>query len=94
MLPGRRLQGSIFVIDSITAKDIRHFSAIPSEEEVLFPPNSQFKVEQVITASEHEKKATHENGVCRPRSDHRLLREIKDVHIEKPAAARVALLAF
>ena len=54
--PGRKLQGSIFVIDSITAKDIRHFSAIPSEEEVLFPPNSQFKVEQVLT-SEQEKKA-------------------------------------
>lgn len=56
MLPGRKLQGSIFVIDSITAKDIRHFSAIPSEEEVLFPPNSQFKVEKVLK-SEHEKKA-------------------------------------
>jgi hypothetical protein len=55
-LPGRKLQGSLFVIDSITAKDIRHFSAIPSEEEVLFPPNSQFKVEKVVT-SEPEKKA-------------------------------------
>ena len=54
--PGRKLQGSLFVIDSITAKDIRHFSAIPSEEEVLFPPNSQFKVEKVVT-SEPEKKA-------------------------------------
>ena len=58
-LPGRRLQGSIFVIDSITAKDIRHFSAIPSEEEVLFPPNSQFLVESVL-ASEADKKATLE----------------------------------
>jgi hypothetical protein len=56
MLPGRKLQGSLFVIDSITAKDIRHFSAIPSEEEVLFPPNSQFKVTKVVT-SEPEKKA-------------------------------------
>jgi hypothetical protein len=56
LLPGRKLSGSIFVIDSITAKDIRHFSAIPSEEEVLFPPNSQFKVEKVVT-SEKEKKA-------------------------------------
>ena len=55
-LPGRKLQGSLFVIDSITAKDIRHFSAIPSEEEVLFPPNSQFKVAKVV-ASEQEKKA-------------------------------------
>ena len=53
---GRKLSGSLFVIDSITAKDIRHFSAIPSEEEVLFPPNSQFKVEKVV-ASEQEKKA-------------------------------------
>ena len=56
VLPGRKLNGSLFVIDSITAKDIRHFSAIPSEEEVLFPPNSQFKVEKVVT-SEPEKKA-------------------------------------
>ena len=54
--PGRKLQGSLFVIDSIAAKDIRHFSAIPSEEEVLFPPNSQFKVAKVVT-SEPEKKA-------------------------------------
>ena len=30
VLPGRKLSGSVFVIDSITAKDIRHFSAIPS----------------------------------------------------------------
>ena len=37
-------------------QDIRHFSAIPSEEEVLFPPNSQFKVEQVLT-NEQEKKS-------------------------------------
>ena len=49
LLPGRKLQGSLFVIDSITAKDIRHFSAIPDEEEVLFPPNSQFKVERVVS---------------------------------------------
>ncbi|CAE7354454.1 dlst [Symbiodinium natans] len=49
VLPGRRLHGSLFVIDSITAKDIRHFSAIPSEEEVLFPPNSQFLVARVLT---------------------------------------------
>ena len=53
---GRKLSGSLFVIDSITAKDIRHFSAIPSEEEVLFPPNSQFKVQKVV-ASEQEKRA-------------------------------------
>mmetsp|Transcript_170609 Transcript_170609/g.541968 ORF Transcript_170609/g.541968 Transcript_170609/m.541968 type:complete len:163 (-) Transcript_170609:114-602(-) len=55
-LPGRKLQGSLFVIDSITAKDIRHFSAFPCEEEVLFPPNSQFKVEGVLT-NEQGKKA-------------------------------------
>merc|ERR1719171_2160577 len=54
--PGRKLSGSLFVIDSNTAKDIRHFSAIPGEEEVLFPPNSQFRVEKVL-ASEQEKKA-------------------------------------
>ena len=57
VLPGRKLSGSLFVIASITAKDIRHFSAIPDEEEVLFPPNSQFMVEKVV-ASEQEKKAS------------------------------------
>jgi hypothetical protein len=56
VLPGRKLSGSLFVIDSITAKDIRHFSTFPSEEEVLFPPNSQFKVEKLVT-SEQEKRA-------------------------------------
>ena len=55
-LPGRKLQGSIFVIDSITAKNIRHFSAIPSEEEVLFPPNSQFKVDEVVVNNQDKKR--------------------------------------
>ena len=55
VLPGRKLSGSLFVIDSITAKDIRHFSAIPSEEEVLFPPNSQFKVEKVVSSGSEKK---------------------------------------
>ena len=55
-LPGRKLQGSLFAIESVTAKDIRHFSAIPGEEEVLFPPNSQFKVEKVL-GSAQEKRA-------------------------------------
>jgi hypothetical protein len=53
-LPGRRLAGSIFIIESITAKDIRHYSAIPSEEEVLFPPNSQFLVQKTLQ-TEQEK---------------------------------------
>jgi len=60
-LPGRKLQGSLFVIDSITGKDIRHFSSFPNEEEVLFAPNSQFRgrVESRI-ASEADKKAALE----------------------------------
>ena len=59
---GRRLSGSIFVIDSITAKDIRHYSAIPSEEEVLFPPNSQFKVERVVTTEQEKKTLLNQLG--------------------------------
>ena len=55
VLPGRKLQGSLFVISSITAKDIRHFSAFPGEEEVLFPPNSQFKVDKVLRKEEGKK---------------------------------------
>ena len=51
VLPGHKLLGSLLVIHSITAKDIRHFSAFPSEEEVLFPPNSQFKVDRVVTSA-------------------------------------------
>ena len=58
-LPGRKLQGSLFVIESITAKDIRQFSSFPNEEEVLFAPNSQFRVESVL-ASEADKKAAWE----------------------------------
>ena len=56
MMPGRRLGGSIFVIKSTTAKDIRHFSAFTSEEEVLFPPNSQFKVVSVVTEEDEKKR--------------------------------------
>ena len=51
VLPGRLLLGALFVIHSITAKDICNFSAFPSEEEVLFPPNSQFKVVSVVTSA-------------------------------------------
>ena len=50
--PGRRLQGSMFIIQSISAKDIRHFSQYPDEEEVLFPPNSQFRVQGQATAAQ------------------------------------------
>jgi len=56
VFPGRKLHGSIFVIESMTAKDIRHFSAIPSEEEVLFPPNSQFKVDKVLSNEQDKKR--------------------------------------
>jgi hypothetical protein len=62
-LPGRKLQGSLFVIESITAKDIRQFSSFPNEEEVLFAPNSQFRVESVL-ASEADKKAALEQLVA------------------------------
>lgn len=62
VLPGRKLSGSLFVIDSITAKDIRHFSAIPSEEEVLFPPNSQFKVEKVVSSGQEKKALLNQLG--------------------------------
>merc|ERR1712187_753076 len=55
-LPGRMLQGSLFIVESLTAKDIHHFSAVPGEEEVLFPPNSQFKVLEVV-ATEQAKKS-------------------------------------
>jgi hypothetical protein len=55
-LHGRRLQGSLFAIASITAKDIRHFSAVPGEEEVLFPPNSQFLVEEVVKGEAAKKR--------------------------------------
>eukprot|EP00971_Amphidinium_carterae_P130785 2590737-Amphidinium_carterae.1 len=48
-LPGRKLQGSVLVIDSTTAKDISHVSEYPHEEEVLLPPNSQFEVKVVVS---------------------------------------------
>ena len=51
MLPGRKLIGSLFVIHAITAKDMRHVSAFPGQEEVLFPPNPQFKVDRVVTSA-------------------------------------------
>eukprot|EP00812_Abedinium_dasypus_P002397 NODE_1292_length_1183_cov_307.601950.p1 GENE.NODE_1292_length_1183_cov_307.601950~~NODE_1292_length_1183_cov_307.601950.p1 ORF type:complete len:357 (-),score=71.33 NODE_1292_length_1183_cov_307.601950:95-1165(-) len=50
--PGRRLQGSLFIIESMTAKDVRHFSQYPSEEEVVFLPNSQFVVERILPEDE------------------------------------------
>ena len=60
VLPGRKLQGSVFVIQSITAKDIRHFSEYPSEEEVLFSFNSQFKVESMVEVEEDKINILHE----------------------------------
>jgi len=60
MLPGRKLQGSIFVIESMTTEDIRHLSAIPSQEQVLFPPNSQFKVVKVLTKEQGKKCLLHQ----------------------------------
>ena len=51
MLPGRKLIGSLCVMHSITAKDKRHVSAFPGEEELLFPPNAQFKVDRVVTSA-------------------------------------------
>jgi len=55
ILPGRMLHGSLFIIDSLTAKDIRHFSSLPGEEEVLFPPNSHFKVLEVVGTEQAKK---------------------------------------
>jgi len=55
-LPDRKVKGSIFVIESMTTKDIRHFSAIPSEEEALFPPNSQFRVDKVLSNEQDKKR--------------------------------------
>ena len=51
-----KLQGSMFIIDSMTAKKISSYSRYESEAEVLFPPNSQFVVEKKVT-SEQEKHA-------------------------------------
>ena len=51
-----KLQGSMFIIDSMTAKKISSYSRYESEAEVLFPPNSQFEVEKNVT-SEQEKHA-------------------------------------
>jgi len=53
-LAGKKLQGSLFVITSMTGRDIRHFSEYPDEEEVLFPPNSQFRVDKVLTQVEEK----------------------------------------
>ena len=43
-LPGVKLSGSIFVIKAKSAKKIEALSVYKSEKEVLFMPNSQFKV--------------------------------------------------
>ena len=51
MLAGRKRMGSLIVMHSITAKDMGHVSAFPGQEEVLFPPNSQFKVDRVVTSA-------------------------------------------
>ena len=41
----------MFVIESESAKDIRRFSQIPGEEEVVFPPNAQFEVVRRVTST-------------------------------------------
>ena len=54
-LPGGRLRGSLFIIQSIKGKLISSFSAYEAEDEVLFDANSQFKVLKRAT-SEQEKR--------------------------------------
>ena len=54
--PGKRLSGSLFVIETTTAKKIEMFSSIPSEQEVLLLPNSQFSVKKKLETQE-EKEA-------------------------------------
>ena len=59
-LPGVALSGSLFVIEANCAKKIEDFSAIPSEEEVLFLPNSQFKVTARLESQAHKIAALEE----------------------------------
>ena len=56
-LPGVKLSGSMFVIESICAKKIEDFSAIPAEQEVLFLPNAQFKVVGRLETQEEKEDA-------------------------------------
>ena len=55
-LPGGRLRGSLFIIESKKGKLISSFSAYEAEDEVLFDANSQFQVLEQAT-SEEEKRA-------------------------------------
>jgi len=47
----------MFVIESICAKKIEDFSAIPAEQEVLFLPNAQFKVVGRLETQEEKEDA-------------------------------------
>jgi len=47
---------------------MRHVSAFPGQEEVLFPPNPQFKVDRVVTSGQgHVTQQTHRLGSAGPR---------------------------
>merc|ERR1712086_1025782 len=46
---GKKLIGSMFVIDSSKAKEIEDLSVYPEEKETLFTCNSHFKVVKKIT---------------------------------------------
>ena len=59
-LPGSALSGSLFVIQSICAKKIEYFSAMPAEQEVLFLPNSQFKVLRRLETQEEKEEELDE----------------------------------
>ena len=50
----------MFVIESICAKKIEDFSQYPSEQEVLFLPNSQFKVVRRLQTQEEKEEELDE----------------------------------
>ena len=54
-LPGGRLRGSLFIIESKKGKLISTFSAYEAEDEVLFDANSQFKVLKRATSKEEKR---------------------------------------
>ena len=59
-MQGSALSGSLFVIQSICAKKIEYFSAMPAEQEVLFLPNSQFKVLRKLETQEEKEQELDE----------------------------------
>jgi len=51
---GEQTAGTVFQIIAVTGINIKDYSAIPGEDEVVLPPGTQFVVDKITSTSIYE----------------------------------------